>query len=97
MKRIPLTQEKYALVDDSDFELVSRFKWYARKIHNIWYAQTSVSLGALAGKPQSLCDRLRMVGKEMTGTLTVHDKVKIEKILQKSYSECRPVTITVTA
>lgn len=29
MKEIPLTQGKVALVDDEDFEAVSRFKWHA--------------------------------------------------------------------
>ena len=30
MKRIPLTQGQYALVDDQDFEELSQFKWYAQ-------------------------------------------------------------------
>lgn len=28
MKKIPLTQGKYAVVDDSDYKLVSGYKWY---------------------------------------------------------------------
>jgi len=38
MKRIPLTQGKYALVDDEDYMLVSQYKWYAHKERNTWYA-----------------------------------------------------------
>lgn len=28
MKRIPLTQEKFAIVDDDDFDLLSKHRWY---------------------------------------------------------------------
>lgn len=30
MKKIPITQNQYALVDDADFEGLSKFKWYAK-------------------------------------------------------------------
>ena len=33
MKTIDLTQRKVALVDDEDFELLSRWKWYALRDH----------------------------------------------------------------
>ncbi len=38
MKRIPLTQGKFALVDDADFEELSKYKWCATKCKNTYYA-----------------------------------------------------------
>lgn len=38
MKEIQLTQGKVALVDDEDFEELSRYKWYAMKVKKLWYA-----------------------------------------------------------
>ena len=45
MKIIPLTQGKVAIVDDSDFEWLSQFKWCAVKEYKsrtIWYATRNV-------------------------------------------------------
>ena len=44
MIEIPLTQNQVALIDDEDFELVSRYKWYARwaKCTKSFYAVTTV-------------------------------------------------------
>ncbi len=41
MKRIPLTQGKFALVDDDDFERVAALAWHACKVpnKNLWYAK----------------------------------------------------------
>lgn len=38
MKKIKLTQGKYALVDDKDFDFLNQFKWCAYKSRNNFYA-----------------------------------------------------------
>lgn len=37
-KYIELTQGKQAIIDDRDYESLRRFKWYAHRDHNTWYA-----------------------------------------------------------
>jgi hypothetical protein len=41
MKLIPLTQGKFAIVDDRDFEYLMRYKWCAILHHGTWYAMRS--------------------------------------------------------
>lgn len=43
MKKIKLTQNKYALVDDEDFERLNQYKWYAVKGKGLWYASRHTS------------------------------------------------------
>lgn len=43
MKLIPLTHGKFALVDDCDFDLVSKYRWSAhRHKTGTWYAERTV-------------------------------------------------------
>jgi hypothetical protein len=43
MKKIPLTQEYFALVDDEDFKRINQHKWYAHKTGEYWYAHRNSS------------------------------------------------------
>lgn len=38
VKLLPLTQGKFAIVDDEDYERLKGMKWCAEKIRNGWYA-----------------------------------------------------------
>jgi len=44
LKRIPLTQGKFALVDDANFEAVNQFNWYAFKNRRGWYASRTITV-----------------------------------------------------
>ena len=55
MKKIPLTQGKETLVDDEDFEYLSKFKWHTQKDGRVYYAATG-------GLPSRL--HTRLLGKK---------------------------------
>lgn len=40
MKEIKLTQNKVAIIDDKDYDLISQFKWCAVNYHGCFYAST---------------------------------------------------------
>jgi hypothetical protein len=46
MKKIRLTQDKFALVDDADYEKVSQYKWF----YKIGYAARQQHIGMVEGK-----------------------------------------------
>lgn len=41
-RKIKLTQGKFALIDDCDYELVRPFKWHAKKERTRFYASSSI-------------------------------------------------------
>lgn len=50
MKRIPLTQGKFATVDNENYEELSKHKWFARKKENTFYAVRNMSRKLNNGK-----------------------------------------------
>ena len=43
-RRIPLTQGKFAIVDPEDYERLNKYKWYASKSNNTFYACRNVRI-----------------------------------------------------
>ena len=43
-KRIPLTQGKFAIVDEADFEWLNQWKWYAAKHGKAYYAVRGIRI-----------------------------------------------------
>ena len=41
MKFVQITQNKFAIVDDEDFERINQYKWHATKAGNTYYASHS--------------------------------------------------------
>lgn len=58
MREIPLTQGKVAFVDDEDYELISKFKWFAERRKHTWYAARNVKM------PDG-CRRVRRMHQEI--------------------------------
>jgi len=60
MKKIPLTQGQFALVDDEGFEELSKFKWYVRKFNGRYCAARSS--GKIDGKYSALLMHREILG-----------------------------------
>jgi len=54
MKQIPLTQGKVAMIDDCDFDLVSKHKWNTRKCRHTFYALCASSRKLNGGKQKTI-------------------------------------------
>ena len=55
MRKIKLTQGKFALVDDANYEWLNQWKWHAHKERNTWYACRSI------WKPRGLLKMHRLI------------------------------------
>jgi hypothetical protein len=64
MKKISLTQEKYALVDDEDFKWLSQWKWYTKKDKKTFYAIRGMFVN---GKRYTIYMHHEIMGKQPKG------------------------------
>ena len=69
MKKIPLTQGKFALVDDEDFDHLNQWKWYVHFSRGLFYAQRSAKREN--GKQKTI-HMHRLVNKTPEGFHTDH-------------------------
>ena len=68
MRRILLTQQKSALVDNADFRRINQHKWYAIQNRGLWYAVRNVS----EGKKRRHCRMHRFILGAQAGTQIDH-------------------------
>jgi len=60
VRRVPLTQGKYALVDDEDYDAVSAFKWCAHRRGTNWYAMRALPRITGVTQPKQTMHRFLM-------------------------------------
>lgn len=65
-KRIPLTQGKFAIVDDEDYKRLLKHKWYANKIGNTFYAGRNIIIGNIRSSRNP---------KRKTGAILTHHQI----------------------
>ena len=70
MKRIVLTQGKYALVDDEDFERLNQFKWCVMKGLRTIYAYRKSPM--IKGKQDTIYMHHEIIGKPQKGFVADH-------------------------
>lgn len=70
MKTIPLTQGKFAIVDDEDYEWLNQWKWCADKIGKTYYAVRTIN--HKLGKQMILMHRQILRLTKGDGKLTDH-------------------------
>lgn len=66
MKRIPLNDGEYTLVDDADYDWLNAFKWRKLRVHSLLYATSNIN------KQPTLMHRLILELKYKDGKITDH-------------------------
>lgn len=69
-KQIALTQGKFAIVDDMDFEVLSKFKWYAWCMRGAFYAMRNIRKED--GKKTTIAMHRQILGEYRSGVHIDH-------------------------
>jgi hypothetical protein len=70
MKKIQLTQNRIALVDDVDFDILNQFKWCTQKLGNTYYATRHSPM--VNGERHTILMHWEIIGKPPKGLMTDH-------------------------
>ena len=69
MKKIKLTQNQFAIIDDEDFELIFKHKYCADKIGNTFYAMRRVS------RRTTICMHTEIIEKKIGRKLKTKEEI----------------------
>lgn len=72
MKTIELSQGKVALVDDADYDGLSKFKWHAIKGQSTWYAVRNAPICADHKNPRTTVQMHRVILSAKRGQFVDH-------------------------
>lgn len=91
-REIPLTRNQVALIDDDDYEIVSRYKWYAFyvKKRQVFYAATNIMD---SGKYKTLFMHRLILGLNF-GDSRCGDHIETKRTLDNRRSNLRVATNT---
>lgn len=85
MKLIPLTQGKFAMVDDEDYDFLMQWKWFAKKSGKYFYAARGIFSGKYSDAGNPLSDFILMhrvilnTPKELFGDHVDHNTLNNQK------------------
>ncbi len=60
MKKIELTQGKFSLVDDENYNWLNQYKWYANKKGNTYYAKRQITIRS-GNKQKNIKQKQKMI------------------------------------
>src|SRR5262249_39143083 len=88
MKQIPLTQGKFAIVDDADFEWLNQWKWCASRGRRTFYVQRrSRANGKRSYMHHAIMGRRDIGHLDRDGLNNQRSNLRIETNAQRTYNK----------